>query len=90
MVITAEAQTDSVFVLPVVAGKADRVSPISQREVVMLREGAQIRIQTDSPISPEEPDCRIFSPTGGFLAFPVRVPMKAGTALRTELRIATK
>lgn len=90
VVITAEAQTDSVFVLPVVAGKADRVSPVSQREVVMLREGAQIRILTDSPISPEEPDCRIFSPTGGFLAFPVRVPMKAGTALRTELRIAPK
>lgn len=88
--ITAEASTEAEFVFPVIAGKDEQVTYSAGNSVVIRKEKADVVICTDGEMKPQEETLRIFNPVGGFLAHPIRMPIKANQSMTVQLSVTAR
>lgn len=85
---TLESSVDAEYILPVVAKKDDKVIRVSDNRVAIQRKNITIQITTDGAVTEQSPETRIFNPVGGFLAYPVRIPLTVGVQTKVRLEIA--
>ncbi len=88
--LSAESSVDAEFILPVVAGKDEEILYSSEKQILIRKEKAEILIRADAVIAEQRAEKRIFNPVGGFLAYPVRIPLAAGNQLSVRITVKPK
>lgn len=87
VVITAQTQSDSWLVLPVVAGSKDVVE-MQENTLTVWRNECILKLKASEKLESDyDSKVRNFNPCGGFATYPVKIKLFAKTRVRVEISI---